>query len=192
MAVLASGCPKDSQSSVGSSTSTAAPAVTASSLPAPESSGSTAATQEAHHQRCSAPQLQGRLEDRGQAMNQPSFWISLTNIGETCTLRGYPGVQLLDAAGRPVNMDIRRGGGFIAPDPGPRDVTVEHEGTAWFVVSSTKVCRSGEAPVSSAILVIPPDDRIQTRITAQIPYCPGESNVAVSALSPDERSLHLH
>ena len=125
-------------------------------------------------------------------MNQPSFWISLTNIGETCTLRGYPGVQLIDAAGRPVNMDIRRGGGFVATDPGPRDVTVEHEGTAWFVVSSTTLCRSGEAPVSSAILVIPPDDRIQTRIAAEIPYCPGESNVAVSAVSPDEGSLHLH
>jgi uncharacterized protein DUF4232 len=123
-------------------------------------------------------------------MNQPSFWFSLTNTGRPCLLKGYPGIELVDRAGRAIDVDIGRGGGFIFEDPGPRDVTLGTQAKGWFVISSVAVCGADVAPESAAVLVIPPDERRQLRIDAQIPYCP--PSVRVSAIAADEGALHLH
>jgi uncharacterized protein DUF4232 len=123
-------------------------------------------------------------------MNQPSFWFSLTNTGRPCLLKGYPGIELVDRAGRAIDVDIGRGGGFIAEDPGPRDVPLDTQAKGWFVISSVAVCGADVAPESAAVLVIPPDERRQLRIDAQIPYCP--PSVRVSAIAADEGALHLH
>jgi len=123
-------------------------------------------------------------------MNQPSYWFSLTNTGPACSLNGYPGIELVDAAGRPIRIDTARGGGFIAEDPGPRDITLNSHGKAWFVISTVTICGSGAAPASSAVLVTPPGEHGRIHIDAGIEYC--EPSIGVSAVSSDEGALHHH
>lgn len=141
--------------------------------------------------RCSTAQLQGRLEHSEQLMNQPSFYFSLTNTGAACSLNGYPDIQLIDAAGKAVQNDERRGGGYISADPGPREVALATGAKAWFAISAVAICTGISAPdpaLSSAVVVVPPDQATPTRIAARIPHCPGEP-VAVSAIAAAESDL---
>jgi hypothetical protein len=139
-----------------------------------------------------ATNLQGRYEHYASAMNQPSYFFTLVNTGPRCTLYGYPGVQIVDASGLPVGTPVERGAGFVADDPGPREVTVSTGGKAWFAISSSAICNEGTPPaaVSSAVLVIPPDTHLQIKIAAQMSYCP-QGRTSVSAIAPDRDAFNL-
>jgi uncharacterized protein DUF4232 len=137
-----------------------------------------------------ATNLQGQYEDYASAMNQPSYFLTLVNIGPRCTLHGYPGVQIVDATGKPVGTPVERGAGFVTDDPGPHDVTVSTGGKAWFAISSAAVCPEDtpDAAVSSAVLIIPPNAHRQIKIPARISYCL-QGRIAVSAVAPDRNAF---
>ena len=79
-------------------------------LLAPASSGGVGAP------RCSTHQLRISVLDV-QGATSHSYWdIALRNAGPgSCRLRGYPGVGLLDAHGRPIADEVRREPGFPTP-----------------------------------------------------------------------------
>ena len=133
---------------------------------------------------CLPGNLQGHYEDYASAMNQPSYFFTLTNTGPRCTLHGYPGVQILDAAGHPAGNAVERGSGFVAHDPGPHDVTLNTGSKAWFAVASATICIQGTPPAaeSSAVLIIPPNTNRQIKVPVQVSYCP-QGRVSVSAVA---------
>jgi hypothetical protein len=89
----------------------------ASTTPAGGRSGASAGA-------CSARQLVLSYGGTEGATGHLELTLSLRNgSGRPCTLRGYPGARLLDAAGRPLPMRVRRGGGFF-PDSRRRPRTV--------------------------------------------------------------------
>jgi hypothetical protein len=73
---------------------------------------------------CGARQLSVSYGGTEGATGHLEVTLTLRNgSGRACTLRGYPGARLLDAAGRPLPMRVRRGGGFF-PDSQRRPRTV--------------------------------------------------------------------
>jgi len=96
--------------------------------------------------------------------------VILTNTTTVaCTVRGYPGVAALDAAGRQVTQ-ARRVAGPSAT------VQLEPGGTASAVVHATAV-PSGTATACPAdypaLLVTPPDTRTSQRVAVTLPSCGG-------------------
>ena len=96
--------------------------------------------------------------------------VILTNTTATaCTVRGYPGVAALDAAGRQVTQ-ARRGAGPSAT------VRLAPGGSASAVVHATAI-PSGTATACPAdypaLLVTPPDTRTSQRVAVTLPSCGG-------------------
>lgn len=141
--------------------------------------------------RCVGADLEVRYEDRDQAMNQPSYFFSVTNTAGPCIVSGYPQVELLDGGGEPIRLRQGRGGGFVSNDPGPRDITVMRLDKAWFTVSSVTVCggEPAEAPMSAATSVTLPGATTATTVSAGLPYCPG-GHITVSALTGEKEDLY--
>jgi hypothetical protein len=66
-------------------------------------------------------------------MEQPAAFFRFTNrSARACTLDGYPGLQLLDASGRVINLTIGRGPSYQINDPGARVVTLTPDSSAYF------------------------------------------------------------
>lgn len=86
---------------------------------------------------------------------------ALTNVGRhTCTLFGYPGVAILNAAGRIVQHPAQRGG--IQAPTRVRLVTLARGRQARFIVTSSDVipspgCR--QAFTGTTLQVFPPNQR---------------------------------
>jgi hypothetical protein len=135
-------------------TSSEVPPVPPSSAPA-TSAGSAPASG-----RCTAAVLAGAVESTEAGAGNRYGKLVVTNNGSApCTVNGYSGLQLLDAAGNPVPTDLRR-----TPDPAPSPVVLAPGKAAaanlhWTVVPSgdepvDRPCQA-EAPRAAAI---PPDE----------------------------------
>lgn len=101
-------------------TPTSAPApATTSTTPGLGSGGSVPATNAAPPAyatgaECQPAQLRAAFAGQGVAAGQATRIVALRNTsGVTCTMVGYPGIQLYDSAGRPVNTTTVR-----QPPPG--------------------------------------------------------------------------
>jgi hypothetical protein len=175
----------------------AAPAPTSSTLAQPTitAPATTATTAEAlpAGPPCQAANLQGHYEDYISGMNQPTYFFTLMNHGSRCTLNGYPGVQVVDAAGMVAGTTAEHKAGFVSRDPGPHPVTPATGSKAWFAISSTGLCDLGTttAPGSSAVLVTPPGEHRPIKVPALISYCP-HGSIGVSAVANDRDALNLH
>ncbi len=120
------------------------------------------ATTPAGPDRCHTSQLTGSLRAADAAAGQRYATLVLTNrSGVSCRIEGYGGVQLVDAAGRPVPTRQVR-------DPGtpPKLVTLAPKASAssqlhWTVVPSTRdPSQTGQCqPTPGQLRVIPPDER---------------------------------
>jgi len=117
----------------------------------------------------------------GSLMNQFGQVVIFTNTsGTACSLRGYAGLQLVDAAGRPMTAPTRRGGGYVFSDPDWTTVVLAATGgRASFTFGGEMVDRAGAlCPDAAGIRVIPPGDREQLSVTIAVPACPAGLDVA--------------
>ncbi|GAA2680907.1 MULTISPECIES: DUF4232 domain-containing protein [Actinosynnema] len=133
--------------------------------------------------RCTAASLAGRFQptDAGAGNRYGTFVV--TNTGDRpCTLTGYSGLQLLDAAGRPVPTDLVRTG-----TPGPEPVVVEPGASAsanlrWTVVPTGDEPVEGPCePQPASAAAIPPDETQPLTVTwVAGPVC-GGGKIEISA-----------
>jgi hypothetical protein len=92
--------------------------------------------------------------------------IRFRNRSETaCTLRGYPGVSLLDGRRQQIGQPATRvNGSGSAVEVSPGDVA-----TATFSVTPA-ACQDG-ASTSAFVRVFPPGERADVVLPAQVPVC---------------------
>ncbi|ATE52358.1 DUF4232 domain-containing protein [Actinosynnema pretiosum] len=117
--------------------------------------------------RCTAASLTGRLQPTDAGAGNRHGVFVVTNTGDrTCTLTGYSGLQLLDAAGGPVPTDLVRTG-LPAPEP----VVVEPGASAsadlrWTVVPTGDEPVEGPCePQPASAAAIPPDETQPLTVT---------------------------
>jgi hypothetical protein len=143
------------------SASSAAPAATASGTPAATATASAPATNGAVGTGgdCQAAQLKASIvtQPGGGAAGSVFRNVVLENTGTTaCTLRGYPGLSYVDAAGKQVGAPAERN-----PDATMTAVTVAPGGSAVAEVQQTNAQNYGEQcqPTDVAgVRVYPPND----------------------------------
>jgi hypothetical protein len=110
--------------------------------------------------RCNASTLSGEIVAGDAAAGNRYAKLVVTNTGKTaCTLYGYGGMQLVDAAGKPNPTKLDREG-----DPGPSLVTLEpgqkaNKNLHWGAVPDGSEPTTGPCePASTGATVIPPDE----------------------------------
>lgn len=103
----------------------------------------------------------------------------------SCTFYGYPGAELLDEAGNPLPTSVVRGGGYLATQPGPTEVTVGPGASAIFRMhwEQVPVGNETQCPTSASLAVTPPDEYAPLIMPAAIHAC-GGGTLDVSAVQP--------
>jgi Protein of unknown function (DUF4232) len=103
--------------------------------------------------------------------------IGMTNTSSsTCTMQGYPGMQLLNAAGAPIPTTVVRGQAHF-PDPtanaAPALVSLTAGASARYSMQYSDVPVGGEAscPASTKTEVTPPTDTAFAVMTLSITAC---------------------
>jgi hypothetical protein len=98
-----------------------------------------------------------------------------------CTLFGYPGVQMLDASGRPIPTQVSHGGSYTFPVETPMVVTLPPGGQASFFLGYADVPSGTETscPQSARLALTPPGSTGTVQLADQIAPCGGGA-VAVS------------
>jgi Protein of unknown function (DUF4232) len=160
-------CGNDTPSTPPPQTVTVTQQSTTSSSGEPSSTPTAAATPERPESirndataRCSAATLSGEITASDAGAGNRYAKLVVTNTSKApCTLYGYGGLQLIDAAGRsaPTNLSRR-------PDPGPALVTLQPGQQAfknlhWGAVPDGSEPTTGPCePESTGATVIPPDE----------------------------------
>jgi hypothetical protein len=170
----------------GGTTAGTAPSTTGPTTTSPPARPTSGAADPATSTRCTAATLSGKVAptDAGAGNRYGKFVV--TNTGaKACTLNGYSGFQLLDAAGGPIPTSTDR-----KPDPAPALVTLAPGASAaanlhWSVVPhgdepQSTPCQP-EAPNAQAI---PPDETQPISFPWGIgPVC-GGGRIEISAFYP--------
>lgn len=138
---------------------TPAPATTSTQTPA-DQGGPTP--------RCHTADLSLKFAAAQGAAGTIFLTFRLANVGQgPCQLRGFVGMQMLDAGGAPMQTRVIRNGGFFSNQPPPTAFVVPPAGSgalaasaATFQVSYSNVPRAGEqsCPEAYQLLVTPPDE----------------------------------
>ena len=154
------------------------PAGTVSSTPTPTPHSSTHPTQRADH--CRVSDL--RIFDAGSngAAGTIQATIAIVNeSGKTCTLIGYPHLQLLDAQGNLLPTSVLPGRASDAPSK-PTLVTLRPGERAMFVLRYSDVGNGpGSCKTASQLRVTPPGDRSFALVPVSITAC-GKNETIVS------------
>jgi len=128
---------------------------------------------------CKTAQLHVSAGETGAATGHSGFPVLFTNTSSSaCRMSGYPGVALLDAAGRQVIQAQREPSGFMGGLPGHSAGPLPAIGlasgeTASALVEGDDVPLSGVAPCGpfAAILVTPPNATQSVRVDVGVPGC---------------------
>jgi hypothetical protein len=165
-----SGSSDDATPSIPSSTPVPSSAAPTSST-APASTTTTAAP--GGPEPCRGPGVEvAFLDSRAAAGHSLAVFVVRNPTTRPCRLRGVPGVEVLDAAGR-VLATAGRGAGSILSGSPPAPVTLAPRGTAYFGVESESVCPDDASPTESdRVRVVLPDDTSPAEVAATITVCP--------------------
>ncbi|WP_433267990.1 DUF4232 domain-containing protein [Actinosynnema sp. CS-041913] len=175
---LLTACGSPDQAANRQTLPTGTPPPTSTVAPLPPTQASTASST-----RCTAASLTGKVEPTEAGAGNRYGRFVVTNTGSSpCTLNGYSGLQLLDAAGRPVPTNLVR-----TQDPGPSPVTLAPDASAaanlrWTVVPSgdEPVDRPCE-PDAVTAAAIPPDETQPMSLAWGVgPVC-GGGKIEISA-----------
>lgn len=116
--------------------------------------------------RCHTGMLDGALKRGSPGAGQRYAELTLRNTGDsTCTLYGYPGLELLDESGSTLPTDVSR-----TADPGPDTLRLAPDETSsaqlhWSVVpSGTDPAGSSCEPVPAGVTITPPDETDSFRL----------------------------
>jgi hypothetical protein len=174
-AVVLAACSSPSTSAGPTTTTTTAAVTTTTHGRSTSTTGSTAAGTTT----CQPDQLQGGTGGSNGAAGTLEIDVTLTNTSSTgCTLYGYPGMQLLTAAGDDIPTVVIRGGvtfgSSVANQPAAR-VILGPSQTAAFTVHYEDVPVGNETtcPTSASAAVTPPNDYSSVTVSLQIAPCGG-------------------
>ncbi|TMC12619.1 MAG: DUF4232 domain-containing protein [Chloroflexi bacterium] len=134
-----------------------------------------AAVPPAGQQRCVAAQLALSAGRAGVGAGNAGEVFVLTNrSGATCSLSGFPGVQLVDASGRTVPTRVLRTGAYTFAQVPPRHVDLAPGGRASFSAgwSNGTGYPGVTCPAGTSVQVTPPDDSARLTVAAGIEACP--------------------
>ena len=110
--------------------------------------------------RCSSSQLRVKLGSSEGALGHIGQVVSFVNTSaSTCTLDGYPGLQMLDASGSTVHTHLHHGIAYTVPPVPRRLVVVKPGASASFDLGyddSTGYGRK-QCPTSARVEITPPD-----------------------------------
>jgi hypothetical protein len=137
-----------------------AAAVRAESAAKAAQAAAQAATAMSSDESCEASQLAVELGLSGAAMGHIGQVVSFKNIStRTCTLEGFPGVNMFDVAGRPIPTEVTDGPSYTVPSL-PETVVVLIPGSeASFDIGYSDATGYGTAvcPTSVQVGITPPD-----------------------------------
>ncbi|HVX22871.1 MAG TPA: DUF4232 domain-containing protein [Acidimicrobiales bacterium] len=151
---------------------TAAPTTTSTT-----SGGGTTTSTAATTGNCQPNQLQISTGQGTGAAGTISMTINLANSSSsTCTMKGYPGMQLLSSTGASLTTNVIRGGGQFPQGPAtqpPSLVTLAPGQSATFALSYEDVPVGSETscPTSARAEVTPPTDFGFLTVTLAITAC---------------------
>jgi len=110
--------------------------------------------------RCHSSQLRVRLGWASGALGHIGELVSFENVSTTtCTLYGYPGLQMLAAGGKPIRTQVLRGVAYTVPFVAERLVTLPHGHEASFDLGYDDATGYGNerCPTSVRVEVTPPN-----------------------------------
>ena len=82
--------------------------------------------------------------------------VSVTNCGDAPReVTGYPGVEVLDAAGRPMPFTVAHGSSYMVIDPGPAPLVLQPGESAVTGVSWSATVTAGGLTEGQALRVVP-------------------------------------
>lgn len=113
--------------------------------------------------RCRSADLAAELVPRSYrvALGHEEFRVQLSNTSTTtCTLFGYPGLQLRSSTGNALPTEVKRGSSYLVRPETPEPVTLKPGQTASFVVGfEDQTGFPGQScPVALVMDVTPPND----------------------------------
>jgi uncharacterized protein YecT (DUF1311 family) len=131
--------------------------------------------------RCHTADLRARRGAGDAALGNRRTNFILTNASRrTCSLRGYPGMAVLDAAGAVLRDRVERGSGYLVTDPGPRRVVLPPGRSASYSLGFSGDVVEGCAD-GAKVRITPPDERTSLTVSSIVTVCPGQP-LRVSAL----------
>jgi hypothetical protein len=159
-----------------------------SQQPSPQTStlGATGSQTSPGSSRCHTSQLGVSAPTATGAAGTIELSFRLQNMSrQRCTIYGFVGMQMLDAAGRNIRTRVVRNGGFLSGQPGPNLVNLPPRDTATFQVQYGDVPVGSETCVqASRLLVTPPDETASKSVAARLgPVCRA-GELDVSAVRP--------
>ncbi|WP_329267619.1 DUF4232 domain-containing protein [Streptomyces sp. NBC_01451] len=133
--------------------------------------------------RCRASELRASVGRLDPGAGQKNFPVVLTNdSARACTLRGYPGVAFVDAAGEQLGADPKRSDAQVTT------VHLAPGDSAWAGLSFANPELSEAATATPAeLLVTPPDERDQLKVAwekGEVPVGGNESSVFLTVFGP--------
>lgn len=110
--------------------------------------------------RCNASELRGHVGENDPGAGQENFPLIVTNFsGRTCTIDGYPGAAFVDATGKQLGPDPKRGSGS------PAKITLAPGKSAWAGLSFGNPEVSGARKATpTGILITPPDEKDSLKV----------------------------
>ncbi|MBX7554596.1 DUF4232 domain-containing protein [Streptomyces sp. tea 10] len=105
--------------------------------------------------RCHTSELKAHVGTNNPGAGQENFPLVVTNFsGHTCTIDGYPGAAFVDASGKQLGPDPRRGAGS------PTKITLAPGDSAWAGLSfANPEVSSAKQATPLSVLITPPDEK---------------------------------
>jgi uncharacterized protein DUF4232 len=133
----------------------AAAATTGTAAPA---AATTAATSMGTAPWCTFGQLSASFHGYQREMGHRGFLVTLTNISNrSCSLYGYPGLRLENAAHKPLPTTTQWGATWFSPNPGKTTVVLSPGETASADISFSEYNSPSQAVFASYLEVTPPN-----------------------------------
>ncbi len=170
-------CSSNSSSSSTTTTVASSTSTTAGTTTSTTRAAGTTTTGGAAVSGCLTGSLQIAAVNGSGAAGTIEMAVTMTNQGPSCTLYGYPGMQLLDASGSPIATIVVRGGGPMFPDAAanqpPAQVTLARGAVAKFSLSYEDVPVGTETscPTSTSSEITPPNNTAFAVIPLAIAPC---------------------
>ncbi|MHC5675363.1 DUF4232 domain-containing protein [Nostoc sp.] len=131
--------------------------------------------------RCETSQLSVHQVSKDAGVGNVGLTYAFTNNASSpCTLKGYPGLALLDATGQPLERIkvIRSKDTYFSSQQTRQKVTLAPGTQASFQIAYNHISSSDEhCPMSSKIEITPPNNYQHFTLTEQIKPCTGKVRI---------------
>jgi hypothetical protein len=116
---------------------------------------------------------------QGAAGSIGGLFILENTSAKTCTLEGYPGMQMLDAQGKAMTTHVIRGSSVVVPSIPVTLVKLPPGARASFRWGYSNVAsKMGACPTSTSVEVTPPNDYDHATVTDAMSPCYGKITVS--------------